>query len=125
MQYKQSVCFENQIPENDPIRKVKVLTDSVLNQMHLETHFNNESFPVQQDQPLKAHLLMSLLHVADFQEFARLLRENISLRWFLDLGDDPDLDFSSLNPQQLNLARASGFINQVYPKLAARNVHIW
>lgn len=82
-------CAEDVVPENHPIRGIKLFVDRVLGDLSSElskmyTDFGRPSIPP--ETLLKSYLLIVLFSIRSERQFCEMLKYNLLFQWFLNKG---------------------------------------
>lgn len=101
------VTPEQLIPEQHPIRRIKVIVEDVLRAMspafdQMYARLGRPSIPP--EQLLKSTLLIALYSIRSERQFCERLRYDLLFKWFLDLNiSDPAFDPSSFSKNRQRL----------------------
>jgi transposase len=99
--------IDDRIPQEHPIRPVKVLADRVLGTMGavFDAMYASTGRPsVPPERLLKAQLLIALFSVRSDRQFCEQLEYNLLFRWFLDMDlDEPAFDASTFSQNRERL----------------------
>ena len=101
------IDLEQRVPKEHPLRRIKQLTEAVLEELssifdQMYSAFGRPSIPP--ERLLKASLLMALYTVRSERLFCEQLEYNLLFRWFLDMElDEPSFDHSSFTTNRERL----------------------
>ncbi len=108
-----AVTPDSFIPDDHPIRRIKPIVDSALQQLSplFDTMYSTSGRPsIPPEHLLKASLLIALYSVRSERQFCERLRYDLLFKWFLDLNisDEPfDASTFSKNRERLLAADAA------------------
>jgi len=88
-QYQFGFCAEDLVPNNHPIREIKLFVNKVLEDLSPELRgmYNERGRPsIPPETLLKSYLLMVLFSVRSERQFCEMLKYNLLFQWFLNRG---------------------------------------
>jgi len=99
--------LQDRIPEDHPIRRIKVLADEALGRLHptFEAMYSQSGRPsIPPERLLKAQILIALFTVRSDRMFCEQLEYNLLFRWFLDMEmDEAAFDASTFSKNRKRL----------------------